>query len=272
MVIAENARIDYRQWRPLTTRAVFLLVHGLGAHAGRWEAGAEFFAKKGIASYAVELRSFICPGMADDRMDNFRSYYSKILRLREIAAKENPGKKIFLAGESMGALISFLLSAKYPGLFIGLICISPAFVNRYKPSFIDSIKLLVPLFYNPAKQFKLPFDSSMCTRDAYYRQKLDTDPREYRSTSSKLIFEILLSQFHARAVKNKITIPALFLIAGEDKLVDPQAAKTVFNGMTVKDKTLVEFPGMYHSLSIDLDREKVYEEMLEWAEKRMGAI
>ena len=248
------------------------MVHGLGAHAGRWEAGAEFFAKKEIASYAVELKDLIRPGISDNRTDNFRSYYSKILRLREIAVKENPGKKMFLIGESIGALISFLLSASYPGLFSGLICISPAFVNRYKPSLVAGIKMLVPLFYNPDKQFKLPLTSSMCTRDAYYRQKLDNDPREYRSISSKLIFEILLWQLRARAVKNKITVPVLFLVAGEDKLADPEAAKMVFNGLTIKDKTLVEFPGMYHSLSIDLDREKVFEEMLRWAEKRMGAI
>ena len=248
-------------------RAVFLLVHGLGAHAGRWEALTDFFRERGISSYAVELRDF-------DRHPaghgSFRDNYKKIERLYDAAARDNPGKKIFLIGESMGALIAFLFTASRPALFNGLVCISPAFANRYKPAFLDSVKMALPLFYNPEKEFKLPFDSSMCTRDAYYRKKLDEDPREYRSVSSRVILEILMAQAHARFVRGKIAIPVLFLLAGEDKLVDPAASKKIFTALAVKDKTLVEFPRMYHSLSIEIGKEKVFEEILKWVEKRIG--
>ncbi len=257
-----NETIDYKRRGPSEPKAVFLLVHGLGAHPGRWEATSDFFADNGIASYAIELKSI-------KNGENFHGYYNKILKLYNIAVKENSSKKIFLAGESMGALISFLLAALSPGLFSGLICISPAFVNRYRPGAWDSIRMLTAIFLSPKKEFKLPFDSSMCTRDPEYRKKMDQDPREYRAVSSKLIFDLLLAQARAKTVSNKITIPVLFLLAGEDKLVDPQAANSIFNSLTIKDKTLVEFPGMYHSLSIEMGKEAVFAEMLKWVEKRI---
>ena len=262
MKTTEKGDGGYRQWRLPEPKYVFLLVHGLGAHSGRWEAMADFFLKKGISSYAVELK--------DGSRENFGSYYGKILRLYGIIAKENPSKKIFLAGESMGALISFLLCAARPGAFSGLICISPAFAARERIAFPDGIRMLAALFYNPGKQFTLPFDSSMCTRDIDYINKMDQDPREYRSVPLRQIFEILLAQVYARAVKKKMMTPALFLIAGEDKIVDPAVSAAVFKGLAVKDKTLVEFPGMYHALSIELGKEAVFEEILKWAERRIS--
>ncbi len=267
----ETGEIGYRQWCAPEPKAVLLLVHGVGTHSGRWEAMADFFQKKGISSYAIELRDLKATDKTGDRRDSFGSYYSKILHLYDIAAKENPKKNIFLVGESLGAVVSFLLCVARPGLFRGLICISPAFATRNKLSPLDCIRMLTPLFYDPEKLFFLPFDSSMCTRDNDYRKKLDQDPYEYRSVSSRMIFDILLAQIRAKKVKNKMSTPALFLIAGEDKIVDAAQARAIFKGLAVKDKALVEFPGMYHSLSIDLGKEAVFEEILKWAEKKISA-
>ena len=251
-----NETVDYKKWGPSVPRGVLLLVHGLGAHAGRWEAMGSFFANKGIASYAVEFRDLNQP-------------YNKIIDLYNLIVQENPSKNIFLVGESMGSIISLLLLSDSPGLFSGLVCISPAFVSRYRPGLSDSLKILAAIFFNPEKKFNLPFNSSMCTRDVEYIKRLDKDPREYRSISAKRILDILLAQARAKHVKNKIAEPVLFLLAGDDKLVDPQAARQIFNSLTVKDKTLIEFPGMYHSLSIETGKETVFEEISKWVEKRI---
>jgi alpha-beta hydrolase superfamily lysophospholipase len=160
-MISGEKDIGYRKWTLSAPRAIFLLVHGLGTHSGRWEEAAGFFLKKGISSYAVELRDFDRPDDPAGGSDSFAACYNNILRLYDIAAKDNPAKKIFLVGESLGAIISLLLAACRPGLFDGLVCISPAFVNRYKPKPLDYIKMFAPLLYNPHKQFVLPFDSSM---------------------------------------------------------------------------------------------------------------
>lgn len=246
----------YRQWVTPTPRAVFLLVHGLGAHSGRWEAMSDFFLKKGISSYAIE-----CP--------DFGSYYSNILRLHDIASKENPSKKIFLVGESLGALISFLFAIDRPGLFDGLVCLAPAFRNKLRLPTSDYLKILASLFYDPEKQFRLPFDPSMLTRDSEYRKKMDSDEREQRSVSSRLMAGTLFSQVRAKALKKRLTTPVLFLVAGDDKIVDSGASVEIFKGLRVEDKTLVEYPGMYHSLSIELGKEKVFEDLSGWIERRI---
>ncbi len=266
MADVEGEAIEYKQWAHPSPRAVFLLVHGLGAHAGRWDTAGDFFAQKGISSYAIELKNF---NSTDDRPYFFRDIYAKILRLHQIVTKEHPGKPVFLVGESMGAISALLVISREQGLFSGLICLSPAFASHIKPIPIKQLKIAPTPFYKPNKQFKLPFDSAMCTRDADYIKKMDEDPREYRTVSAKLILDLLLAQTRSRNLKAKIKLPVLFLLAGEDKLVDPGAARKIFNSMKVKDKKLVEFPGMYHALSIDLGKEKVFEEMSRWVEERI---
>jgi alpha-beta hydrolase superfamily lysophospholipase len=129
--------------------------------------------------------------------------------------------------------------------------------------------MVFPMLYNPHKQFDLPFTSALCTRDEAYIKILDTDSREYRTISSRMIFDILTGQVTAGLLKKKMTTPVLFLTAGEDKLVDSAKTKEMFKDVAAKDKEIIDFPGMYHSISVDTGRERVFSEMLRWAEKRI---
>ena len=45
--------------------------------------------------------------------------------------------------------------------------------------------------------------------------------------------------------------------------------QVVFDGLPLKDKTKSEYPEMLHALSIELGREKVFADILNWLEKRI---
>ncbi|MBI5143512.1 MAG: lysophospholipase [Candidatus Omnitrophica bacterium] len=265
----EGSRIIYRRWETPSSKAIILLVHGLGAHSGRWEFLADFFLKNNISSYALELKGFGETEGLRGHIDSFNIYFDDIRSLYNIIKKENPHQKVFLLGESMGAIISFLTAIYEPGLFDGLICISPAFQSRLELAPFDYIKIFLPLFYNPKKQFDMPFTSEMCTRDIDYQKVMDSDKREHRLATSKLLFGIAVAQARAYLLRGRLKIPVLFLIAGEDKLVDPGASTNVFKGLKAKDRTLIPYPGMYHALSIDIGREIVFEDILKWLEPRI---
>jgi alpha-beta hydrolase superfamily lysophospholipase len=211
----------------------------------------------------------LSPGAGARRDESFKSHYSRVLRLREVAARENPGRKIFLAGESMGGLISFILCARYPGLFAGLILLSPAFEVKEKPTFIKAAGMVFTALFLPGGEIKLPFDSSMCTRDEAYVNALDTHPSEYRRVQPGVIFDMFAAQLKAAFIKDRVSIPLLVLTAGEDKLVNSSATAKLFAALKAQDKQLIDFPEMYHSLSVDKGRENVFTEILKWAEKRI---
>lgn len=264
-----SSNIIYKEWKSHSPKASFLLVHGLGAYSGRWEFLANFFLENYISSYAIELRGFGRTKELKGHIDSFNVYFNDIRRLRDIIKKENPDKKVFLLGESMGAIIAFLMAISEPALFDGLICISPAFQSRLKFTALDYIKIFLTLIYSPRKQLNMPFGSEMCTQDVDYQKTMDASPLEHRLATPKLLANIALAQARAIILKNRLQTPTLFLLAGVDKLINPGAAKRVFENLSLDDKEIKEYPNMYHALSIELGKEKVFEDILKWMEKRI---
>jgi alpha-beta hydrolase superfamily lysophospholipase len=266
---AKDSDVLYRHWPAPQSKAGLLLVHGLGAHSARWNFFADFFAAKGFASYAIELKGF---GQTPDRprghIDSFNTYYQDIRKLCAVIRQEAPGKKIFLVGESLGGLISFMTAALEPKIFAGLVLMSPAFGNGMKFSLLDYLQLPLFLLLDKKHLVKMPFTAAMCTRDLAYQKVMDGNPDEYRFASVQLLANTLFAQIKSASLAKQFRLSTLFQLAGKDQLVSPPAARKTFKLLAAGDKTLLEYPAMLHALYIDLDREKVFADSLAWLDKR----
>ena len=264
----------FRRWdaspSPSSPKAVFLLVHGLGAHSARWNFLAGHFAERGFASYAVELHGFgRTPERPRGHVDSFRVWDRDILELRDIIGKDFPGRKIFLLGESMGGLLAFNLACRNAGKFAGQVLIAPAFKNgmKFPPSVY--LKLLAFLLVKPTMTVDLPFTSEMVSRDADYLAVMNANPDETRVASLKCLFNFLPEQAGSGKLAKKLAVPTLFLIPGVDLLVDERAGRKMFQKLPLADKIILEYPDMLHALSIDVGREKVFKDILDWVAPRV---
>ena len=265
----EKTGLMYRVWQTDAPKASFVLVHGLGAHSARWEAMADYFTGRDYSVYAIELRGFGETLTRKGHINSFREYYKDLRRLHEIAKLENPRRKIFLLGESLGGLISFEMAVRYGDLYDGTVCVSPAFGNRMDLSVMEYVLMGFSFLFLPRMRFKMPFKGDMCTRDSERVKALDTDPREHRVASARLLYETLKSQIRSTSSKKKIAEPILFLLSGNDKLVNPEVSEQIFQKLITEDKTIIRYPEMYHSLTIDLGKEKMFEDVVNWAKERI---
>ncbi len=250
---------SYKVWESPSGKAVFLLVHGLGANSTWWDALGSFLLKNSFSSYAVDLKN----------NDSFKTFSQDILNVRHIIKKVAPGKKIFALGESMGSLVLLSMALKDGSLFDGIICMSPAFKSSSILTIQDYIKIFLPLCYNPKKRYKLPFRADMCTRDAAYIKIIEADYNKDILSTSRVLFDVFISQLRAKFFTIKLDKPVLFLLGGEDKMVDGAASKIIFNKIKTADKKIIEYPGMYHSLSIEIGKEKVFQDIVQWAVERL---
>lgn len=269
MNIDQETGVVYRKWECSSPDAVFLLLHGLGAYSGRWVFLADFFLQHNISSYAIDFKGFGHTEELKGHIDSFQTYYNDIQSLCDIIKKEHNGKKVFLAGESMGALIAFIWMALKPHLFDGFICISPAFKSKLKFNFSDYIKIFFFLVFGSKKQFIMPFDMKMCTSDADCQKAIEEDAQEHKLATSKLLYHILLAQMRARIFKSEIKAPVLFLIPGKDDITDSRTAEKIFEGLCAQDKQIVRYPQMRHALSVESQRQDVFEDILKWIDFRM---
>jgi len=263
----------YRKWEACPpgepAKAAFLLIHGLGAQSARWRFLAEQLAAAGFASYAVELRGYgLTPERPRGHVDSLADWERDVLVMRETVAAENPGRKIFALGESVGGLVAFNAACRHPAAFDDLVLISPDFKNALKFPLSTYLTLAALILFRPRKTVPIPFTSAMCTRDAAYQAVLDADPGELRIGSLACLMSILREQGKAAKLAGRLTIPTLFLISGKDSLVDERTGRKLFGKLPLADKTLLEYPGMLHALSIELGREKVFRDILDWAEPR----
>jgi len=268
MKIDKNTGVFYRQWDSGSSKAVLLLIHGLGGHSERWQSLSDFFLQQNISSYAIELKGFGETEGMRGHIDSFNTYMEDVRAILRIISEEHAGKKVFLIGESMGGLIAFLLARKEPDLFNGLICLSPAFKSKLRFKFLDYIGIILSAIFNPQRQFNMPFDPSMCTRDIEYQKKMEQDIREHCLATAGLLMNIAVAQLIAGFSANRIAMPVLFLLAGHDEIVNNKTTRNVFNRLRSDDKRLIEYTEMAHGISVELDKENVFKDILTWTQER----
>ena len=264
----------YRRWEaapaPAAPKAAFLLVHGLGAHSARWEFLAGHLAARGFASYAIELRGFgRTPERPRAHVRSFRVWERDILGLRDIIGRELPGRKVFLLGESMGGLLAYDLAGRSPEGFSGLIAIAPSFKNGMRFPLSVYLKLVLFGLFKPKLIVNVPFTSDMVTCDRAYLEVMNACPDEIRVASLGLLGGFLPLQARAGRLAKRLSVPTLFLVPGRDLLVDERAGRRIFAKLRLADKTIIEYPDMLHALSIEIGREKVFEDVVTWAGQRL---
>jgi alpha-beta hydrolase superfamily lysophospholipase len=250
--------LSYNARTTQSPKAALLLVHGLGSNASWWDDAADFFLHSGMSSYAVDLR----------HNTSFAEFFASVREIAGLIRKENPDRKLFAVGESLGSLIILLLALKDKLLFDGVVCISPAFSSRLRLNIPGYIGVFLTALYDPKRRHPLPVTADMCTRDPAKLKMIEaTYDKDVMQTSSVLT-AIFFYQLALRISRLKVPVPALFLGAGDDKLVFTDATKKVFARMAAPDKKLIEYPGMYHSLSIDTGRDKVFADIAAWVAER----
>lgn len=254
----EERSVSYKVWSHPSPRAALLLIHGLGANPTWWESFASVSRDKGFSSYAIDLRQH----------KSFAEFFDAINKLIEKIRQDAPEKKVIAIGESMGAIIILSMALANQALFAGLICIAPAFNSKTPLKPLDYLKIFLPLFYDRNKIYKLPVTPDMCTRDPNYLKMIEYTYDRDVSSTSQVLFDIFVRQIYMRSSQMRIDSSLLFLVAGDDRLVYPQASVKVFGKLKCADKTLIEYPGMYHALSIELGKEKVFQDIFSWLDKR----
>ena len=68
-----------------------------------------------------------------------------------------------------------------------------------------------------------------------------------------------------------MNVPILMQVAGNDHLVDAQASKLFYEKLTVEDKTLHFYDGLYHEVYNELepDRKQVLDDLENWIMARV---
>ncbi|VFV42231.1 Hypothetical predicted protein [Lynx pardinus] len=245
LVNADGQYLFCRYWKPTgTPKALIFMSHGAGEHCGRYDELAQMLVGLELLVFAHD---HVGHGQSEgERMvvSDFHVFIRDVLQHVDIMQKDYPGLPVFLLGHSMGGAITILTAAERPGLFSGMVLISP----------------LVLASPESATTFKV---------DIY-----NADPLICRA-GLKVCFgnQLLNAVTRVERALPKLTLPFLLLQGSADRLCDSKGAYLVMESSKSQDKTLKIYEGAYHVLHKELPEvtNSVFHEINMWVSQRTAA-
>lgn len=264
----DNVRLHGKFW--LTEgqpRAAICLVHGIGEHLGRYEEWAARFAEAGISTTAIDLRGH---GLSQGRRGDAKHYTHLLEDLRMMMQKAReyfPPVPTFLYGQSMGGNIAANYALRCKHQLTGLILSSPwlRLSMPVPPAKLTAGKLM--RFLWPGLQFSTGLDKSHFSHDEDHHRELDEDPLMHGKISARLFFAMQKAAEYAMGKADKLPCPTLVLHGTKDRIADIGASRELAKkaGQKAEFKAWEE---NYHILHFDMDKEKVFDYIVNWIESQ----
>jgi alpha-beta hydrolase superfamily lysophospholipase len=264
-----KVRLAYRRWEGAESRAVLIVVHGLGEHAGRYDEFARRMASFGIATFAFDLRGH---GLSDGRrghVPRFDVYLQELDRFRsEVVSLTGARTRPFLLGQSMGGLIALRYLQEFgPRIAAAVIC-SPWLatameVPRWKTLAAPLLAGLLPAL--PFRHGLAPEDLS---RDPSVIEDYQADSLVHGRITPRTFAEVSAAMDLVPERIKAITRPLLLLVGGADRVVDSDRTVAFAQALVTPDKTIHVFPGRRHELLNETDRADIHRLVGEWISAR----
>jgi alpha-beta hydrolase superfamily lysophospholipase len=263
-VLKQYNGVYYSDWLVSDAKAAIIMVHGMGAQSRRYTWLSERLNAEKISGYAIELQGFgELAGDKKGHIDSMTKYHKALAVLKEHVKAENPGRPVFILGESMGGLIATNQVLSYDSDYKGLISIVPAYKDVLKINGLDRVKIFLLSVFKSSAEIKMPFVNTELTSDPVMLEKLNRDPGEHKIASAALLKDNLLEQLNVMMKIKGLKTPFLLLVAGKDYLIDTNFAVELFKKVETEKKYIV-YPGSLHALTIEKNREEVFGDIIKW--------
>lgn len=255
-------------------RTHFLIVHGALEHSGRHRDLSAFWLES-MNDVAVTVFDLVGHGKSGGPrafLTHFKNYVEDMLIVADFAYKLLPEDCWkFICAHSLGGLITlsrFLDSTygwphKCEGIMFSSPCVKPKLLlGPSSEPLLLRLNKLTPRLHLP-----MIFKGSQLTRDTKRANDFDTDPLIPRFITVRMMKEILDATHRIRGLSYYVNFPALFMIAGDDCLVQPDSTKLFAHGIDKKLVTVLQYPQHHHELWNEIDRFEIFATMKKWVDK-----
>jgi alpha-beta hydrolase superfamily lysophospholipase len=267
--VSDGLRLHYRERRVSGAMAHIVLVHGVAEHGGRYQGFLDFFAGHGIDVSVMDLRGH---GLSAGRrvwVPAFESYLEDLELF--LAHVVSPGRPVFLVGHSLGGLIAVRFAetrhAPLRGLVVSGAALRPAIVPPAPATWLlQQVNRL-----SSATRVPRLVKAGQLSRDPAVVRQYEADPLVPRHLTTGLGVAALEAGRLALAEADRIVAPTLVLHGGADAVVDPRGSEELLARLRVADKDLRAYPGLFHEIFNEPEREEVLNDLFRWIQARAAA-
>ena len=261
----DGIEIFCQSWSPDTqSKAILVIVHGLGDHSGRYRHYVDYFVPRGYAVYGVDLRGYGRSGGRRGHVNRFGEYVDDVRQVYSLARQSAPDAKLILLGHSLGALIALTYALRHPDGLAGVISSGTGMrdaldVPGWLRSMTGTLAKIAPkvALNNGVKTEYLSHDPAIV-------QAYDADPLVHHVGTIRLAAEVDIVRAELLNRAGEWKPPLLMLHGGDDRLCLLSGAQLLYDRL---DHSLVEFRqyvGMYHEVHNEVGKEAVFKDVEEW--------
>jgi len=258
-------------------KAVLVFHHGYGEHVGRYTDVFNKLASDGISVYSYDAFSFGRSEPNDDKRGHIEDFMFFVDDLEQYVADvkaQHPGTPLFLAGQSLGGLISTYTVLRNQSQYAGLLLWSAAIdVKRNL-----ALKILAPLSGIAAKLIPMARIAP-----AVDPNDMSTDPAAVATyLADKNVFvgnvraKFANQAMHAidglRLRCKELTLPLLSVHGTSDNVAPMKAVKRLLEEAQSTDTKMHEFPGSYHELFHGPERDEATLVVRDWIQRLTSSL
>ncbi|WP_418130105.1 lysophospholipase [Variovorax sp. 375MFSha3.1] len=252
---------------PGRARAVVVVVHGLGEHAGRYHGLAECLHEWGFAVWAHDHYGHGESSGPRGGLPSELRLVDDLALVIDDARRENPGLPVVLLGHSLGGLVVASLVARGVRHVNAVVLSSPGL----DPGLNGFQKLLLAVLPRIAPDLRVGngLDDNYLSHDPAVVQAYRDDPLTHDRIGGRLARFLA---YEGEAVQQRAAnwpVPTLLLYAGDDRLVRPAASRAFAAAAAPSGKVEAQcFDTLYHEIFNELEADPVFEALQRWLNRR----
>jgi len=253
-----------REWCPVQEpKAWITMSHGTSEHSGRYDHMGRILNEAGYALVMPDLHG---SGLSEGKrghIDSFSQYTDDLKAALEYTRGLHP-KAHFLGGHSLGGLIAARIAVENPPGISGVFLSGAAFRLAFDP---PAWKTGMSGFLSkvlPSLQLGNELDVADLTHDKEIVDRQRNDPHNHGKVTPKMYVECLKTQREVINRRNQLRLPLLIMHGGADKINAVSGSEEFHTAAGSKEKQLIIYEGFYHEIFNEIERERVFSDLIGW--------
>jgi alpha-beta hydrolase superfamily lysophospholipase len=247
-------------------KAVVVLVHGIGEHAGRYRHVAERLNDGGFAVRAADHYGHGASSGPRGGLPSVMRLVDDLAFVVDDTRRSHPGLPLVLLGHSLGGLVAASFVARAVREVDALVLSSPGL----DPGLGAFQKFLISLLSRVAPGLRVGngLDPNYLSHDPAVVQAYRGDPLCHDRIGARLARFLADEGAVVQAAAPQWQVPTLLIYAGDDRLVKAAGSRAFAAAAPASVISAVCFPALYHEIFNERDATPVYETLESWLDER----
>ncbi|MDM0081240.1 alpha/beta hydrolase [Variovorax sp. J31P179] len=264
----DGETLALRDW-PLAAgaaRAVVVLVHGLGEHAGRYGPLAARLNAWGFAARAADHHGHGASSGARGGLPSPTRLVDDLALVIDDTRNAFPTLPLVLLGHSLGGLVAASAVARGLRKVDALVLSSPALdagLSAFQKLLVATLSRLAPGLRVGNGLALDALSHAPAVVDAYR-----ADPLCHDRIGARLARFLANEGAAVQAAAPAWRVPTLLLYAGDDRLVNPAGSRAFADAAPQAVVSSLCFPALYHEIFNERDAEPVFDALRAWLDAR----